>query len=156
MTLNLPSSYWFWFVEYCQTSPDKNNSPNLWHVTSILVLSNLRCELFKPYLSHHLVLIWDLLYAHGVSTDSCSLDFFLLCSPDCQKQSRIEYPMISGTISRLLANLRGFINLICLVVVSFYEIFCMLTVCVLTLAAFKPLGAHKSMIEESQRLKCSM
>ena len=37
MTLNLPLSYWFWFVEYCQTSPNKNKSPNLWHVTSILV-----------------------------------------------------------------------------------------------------------------------
>ena len=24
-------------VEYCQTSPNKNKSPNLWHVTSILV-----------------------------------------------------------------------------------------------------------------------
>ena len=34
MTLNLP---WFWFVEYWQTSPNKNKSPNLWHITSILV-----------------------------------------------------------------------------------------------------------------------
>ena len=27
----------FWIEEYCQTSPNKNQSPNLWHVTSILV-----------------------------------------------------------------------------------------------------------------------
>ena len=37
MTLNLPLLDWFWFVKYCQTSPNKNKSPNLWHVTSILV-----------------------------------------------------------------------------------------------------------------------
>ena len=35
MTLNLPLLYWFWFVEYCQTSPNKKG--HLWHVTSILV-----------------------------------------------------------------------------------------------------------------------
>ena len=35
MTLNLPLLYWFWFVEYCQTSPIKNKSPNLWHIISI-------------------------------------------------------------------------------------------------------------------------
>ena len=32
--------YWrlsdFWFVEYCQTSPNKNKSPNLWHITSCI------------------------------------------------------------------------------------------------------------------------
>ena len=43
MTLNLPLLYWFWFVEYCQTSPNKSKSPNLWHVTSILV-----CCIFDP------------------------------------------------------------------------------------------------------------
>ena len=37
MTLNLPLLYWLWFVEYCQNSPNKNKSPNHWHVTSILV-----------------------------------------------------------------------------------------------------------------------
>ena len=37
MTLNLPLLYWFWLVEYCQTSPNKNKSPNLWQVTNILV-----------------------------------------------------------------------------------------------------------------------
>ena len=37
MTLNLPLLYWFWFVEYCQTSPNKSKSPKLWHVTSIVV-----------------------------------------------------------------------------------------------------------------------
>ena len=37
MTLNLPLLCWFWFVEYCPTSPNKNKSPKLWHVTSILV-----------------------------------------------------------------------------------------------------------------------
>ena len=37
MTLNLPSLYFFWLEEYGQTSPNKNQSPNLWHVTSILV-----------------------------------------------------------------------------------------------------------------------
>ena len=36
MTLNLPSLY-FWLEEYGQTRPKKNQSPNLWHVTSILV-----------------------------------------------------------------------------------------------------------------------
>ena len=37
MNLNLPLLCWFWFVEYCQPSPNKNKSPNLWHITSILV-----------------------------------------------------------------------------------------------------------------------
>ena len=76
-----------------------------------------------------------------------------------ESQRQITKPLARNKHLILLyfwANLIGFINLICLVVVRFYEIFCMLTVCVLTLAAFKPLGAHKSMIEESQRLKCSM
>ena len=29
--------HWPWIEEYCQTSPNKNQSPNLWHLTSILV-----------------------------------------------------------------------------------------------------------------------
>ena len=37
MTLNLPLLYFVWTEEYCQTSPNKNKSANLWHVTSILV-----------------------------------------------------------------------------------------------------------------------
>ena len=37
MTLNLPLSYFVWTKEYCQTSRNKKKSPNLWHVTSILV-----------------------------------------------------------------------------------------------------------------------
>ena len=79
MTLNLPLLYFVWTEEYCQTSPNKNKSSNLWHVTRILV-----CCIF----------------AYG------SLDFFL-CSPDCPKQPSAEfiicficrflYPMICGT-----------------------------------------------------------
>ena len=34
--MNLPVLYFVW-TEYCQTSPNKNKSPNLWHITSILV-----------------------------------------------------------------------------------------------------------------------
>ena len=37
MTLNLPLLYFVWTEEYCQTSPQKIKSQNLWHVTSILV-----------------------------------------------------------------------------------------------------------------------
>ena len=37
MTLNLPLLYFVWTEEYCQTSPNKNKLPNLWHVTRILV-----------------------------------------------------------------------------------------------------------------------
>ena len=37
MTLNLPLLYVLWLEEYWQISPNKNKSPNLWHVTSILV-----------------------------------------------------------------------------------------------------------------------
>ena len=37
MTLNLPLLYVLWLEEYCQISPNKNKSPNLWYVTSILV-----------------------------------------------------------------------------------------------------------------------
>ena len=49
MTLHLPLLYWFWFVEYCQTSPNKNKSPKLWHVTSILVC----CIFGDSYLNNH-------------------------------------------------------------------------------------------------------
>ena len=35
--MNLPLLYFVWTEEYCQTSPNKNKSPNLWQVTSILV-----------------------------------------------------------------------------------------------------------------------
>ena len=45
MTLNLPLLYFVWTEEYCQTSPNKNKSPNLWHVTSILVC----CIVDKSY-----------------------------------------------------------------------------------------------------------
>ena len=57
MTLNQPLIYFVWSEEYCQTSPNKNKSPNLWHVvTSILVccifdesyLDDANCEVF-PY-----------------------------------------------------------------------------------------------------------
>ena len=37
MTLNLPLLYFVWTEQYCQPSPNKNKSRNLWHVTSILV-----------------------------------------------------------------------------------------------------------------------
>ena len=37
MTLNLPLLYFVCTEEYFQTSPNNNKSPNLWHVTSILV-----------------------------------------------------------------------------------------------------------------------
>ena len=36
-TLNLPLLYFVWTEENCQTSPNKNKSLNLWHITSILV-----------------------------------------------------------------------------------------------------------------------
>ena len=41
--IGIPLLYWFWFVEYYHTSPNKNRSLNLWHVTSILV-----CCIFAP------------------------------------------------------------------------------------------------------------
>ena len=37
MTLSLPLLYFVWTEEYCQTNPNKNKPPNLWHVTSILI-----------------------------------------------------------------------------------------------------------------------
>ena len=37
MTLNLPLLYVLWLEEYCQISPNRNKSPNLWHATSIFV-----------------------------------------------------------------------------------------------------------------------
>ena len=43
MTLNLPLLYFVWTEEYCQTSPNKNKSPNIWHVTSILVCCIFGC-----------------------------------------------------------------------------------------------------------------
>ena len=43
MTLNLPLLYFVWTEKYC---PNKNKSPNSWHVTSILV-----CCIFGYYLS---------------------------------------------------------------------------------------------------------
>ena len=45
MTLNLPLMHFVWTEEYCQTSQNKNKSPNLWHVTSILV-----CCIFDHYI----------------------------------------------------------------------------------------------------------
>jgi hypothetical protein len=39
-----------WLEEYCQTSPNKNKSPNLWHVTSILV-----CYIFD----HNVRIFWS-------------------------------------------------------------------------------------------------
>ena len=47
MTLNLPLIYFVWTEEYCQTSPNKNKSPNLWHVTSILVCCIFASRLYR-------------------------------------------------------------------------------------------------------------
>ena len=47
MTLNLPLLYCVWTEEYCQTSPNKNKTPNLWHVTSILVCCIFACLLLE-------------------------------------------------------------------------------------------------------------
>ena len=47
MALNLPLLYFVWAEEYCQTSPNKNKSPNLWRVTSILV-----CWIFGQQARH--------------------------------------------------------------------------------------------------------
>jgi hypothetical protein len=45
MSLNLPLLYVVWLEEYFQISPNKNKSPNLWHVTSILVCCIFECAL---------------------------------------------------------------------------------------------------------------
>ena len=47
MTLNLHLLYFVWTEEYCQTSPNKNKSPNLWQVTSILVCCIFVSELLR-------------------------------------------------------------------------------------------------------------
>ena len=58
MNFNLPLLYLFWFVEYCQSSPPKK-SPNLWHITSILV-----CCIFGTYsrvpnkIGGNLIIFW--------------------------------------------------------------------------------------------------
>ena len=52
MTLNLPLSYVLWLEECCQIRQNKNKSPNLWHVTSILV-----CWIFV-YLASSLFYSW--------------------------------------------------------------------------------------------------
>ena len=44
MTLNLPLLYVLWLEEYCQISPNKKRSPNLWHVTSIFVCCIFGCS----------------------------------------------------------------------------------------------------------------
>ena len=47
MTLNLHLLYFVWTEEYCQTSPNKNKTPNLWHVTSILVCCIFGCLVWR-------------------------------------------------------------------------------------------------------------
>ena len=43
MTLNILLLYFVWTEEYCQNNPNKNKSPNLWHVTSISVCCIFVC-----------------------------------------------------------------------------------------------------------------
>ena len=47
------STIFFWIEEYCQTSPNKNRSPNLWHVISILV-----CCIFD--LNYSTFFLWNI------------------------------------------------------------------------------------------------
>jgi hypothetical protein len=53
MTLYLPLLYFVWNEECCQTSPNKNKSPNLWHITSILV-----CCIFGYHQTSESVCCW--------------------------------------------------------------------------------------------------
>ena len=52
--------YFVWTEEYCQTSPNKNKSPNLWHVTSILVccIFDWRCKVPSTCLGLALYTYW--------------------------------------------------------------------------------------------------
>ena len=43
MTLNIPLLYVLRLEEYCQISPNKSKSPNLWHITSILFCCIFGC-----------------------------------------------------------------------------------------------------------------
>ena len=76
MTLNLPLLYWFWLAEYCQTSPNKNKSPNLWQVTSILV-----CCIFG---SNH-----TLLWAH-CSSYLFSLHTYIFMSMNNKQNNKVK------------------------------------------------------------------
>ena len=57
MTLNLPLLYFVWTEEYCQNIP---KSPNLWHVTSILVccIFGWIIIIWPHWFFAHKVLLW--------------------------------------------------------------------------------------------------
>ena len=73
MTLNLPLLYVLWLEEYCQTSPNKNKSPNLWHVRSILVFYIFGCG-YKSRVT--IYFFWDIFY-HVFSWPQFSMDWIL-------------------------------------------------------------------------------
>ena len=85
MTLNLPLLYVLWLEEYFQISPNKIKSPNLWHVTSILVccIFALRYYIERFWLQDILGFLaqackWHpILLIHTIIMMKCSaIDFF--------------------------------------------------------------------------------
>ena len=52
MTLNQTLLYFVWTEEYCQTSPNKNKTLNLWHVISILVCCIFACTTSYPIINY--------------------------------------------------------------------------------------------------------
>ena len=96
MTLNLLLLYFVWTEKYCQTSPNKNKSQNLWHVTSILV-----CCIFGLR-SLEIVLV-DL-FIGGSETTATSINWtilYLLHYPHVQDKIHEELDQIVGK-SRLV------------------------------------------------------
>ena len=72
MTLNLPLLYVLWLEEYRQISPNENKSPNLWHVTSILVCCIFARSCWMPP-------NWDVANLHEQVRKTLHFWFFLEC-----------------------------------------------------------------------------
>ena len=92
MTLSLPLLYVLWLEEYWQISPNKNKSPNLWHVTSILV-----CCIFVLAHSRRIVSKTDALQGNAYTKTS-----WLWCL-QLSKLQKIIKSSASGCVSSSLA-----------------------------------------------------
>jgi hypothetical protein len=92
MTLNLPLLYVLWLEEFCRISPYKNKSPNLWHITSILV-----CCIFA-------ITPWNELQKYLKVREICILKAYLPSASDFFFKSKNHVAVLrySGKIKGIL------------------------------------------------------
>ena len=111
MTLNLPLLYVLWLEEYCQTSPNKNKSPNLWHVTSILVccIFGPKSQLIKWYIPIQIFFCAFHFYA-GFNGEILYEQTSSIASASAENLTKEQMSLLNCMMSKLNENIRHMVG----------------------------------------------